>query len=55
MKKRKFNPVNFIPNQSNYQRDPFYECFSTELKGIGENERQRERLLKNSKKHINKK
>lgn len=34
MKKRKFNPVNFIPNQSNYQR---------------------EKLLKNSKKHINKK
>lgn len=34
MRKKKFNSVNFIPNQSNYQR---------------------EKLLKNSKKHINKK
>lgn len=55
MRKKKFNLVNFIPNQSNYQTDPFYGFFSTELKGIGENKRQREKLLKNSKKHINKK
>lgn len=31
MKKRKFNPVNFIPNQSKYQKDFFNEYFEKEL------------------------
>lgn len=31
MKKRKFNPVNFIPNQSDYQREFLNESFEKEL------------------------
>lgn len=52
--KRKFNPVNFIPNQSYYQRGFLNESFEKELQGISANERQRELLLKKSKKHIKK-
>lgn len=55
MKKKKFNLINFIPNQSKYQRDIFNESFEKELEGLAANEIQRELLLKKSKKHINKK
>lgn len=54
MKRKKFNPINFIPHQSDYQRDFFNESFEKELQGIAANERQRELLLKKSKKHIKK-
>lgn len=54
MKKKKFNPVNFIPNQSDYQREFLNESFEKELQGIAANERQKELLLKKSKKHIKK-
>lgn len=54
MKKKKFDPINFIPNQSKYQRSILNESFEKELQGIAANERQRELLLKKSKKHIKK-
>lgn len=52
MKKKKFDPINFIPNQSKYQRSILNESFEKELAA---NEIQRELLLKKSNKHINKK
>lgn len=55
MKKKKFDPINFIPNQSKYQRGIFNESFEKELEGLAANEIQRELLLKKSNKHINKK
>lgn len=57
MKNKKFNLINFIPNQSKYQRGIFNisESFEKELEGLAANEIQRELLLKKSKKHINKK
>lgn len=55
MKKKKFDPINFIPNQSKYQRGIFNESFEKELEGLAANKIQRELLLKKSNKHINKK
>lgn len=55
MKKKKFDPINFIPNQSKYQRGIFNESFEKELEGLAANEIQRELLLKKSKKHLSKK
>lgn len=52
MKKKKFDPINFIPNQSKYQRSILNESFEKELAA---NEIQRELFLKKSNKHINKK
>jgi hypothetical protein len=55
MKKKKFDPINFIPNQSKYQRSIFNESFEKELKGFGANGIQRDLFLKKSNKYINKK
>jgi hypothetical protein len=55
MKKKKFDPINFIPNQSKYQRSIFNESFEKELKGFASNGIQRDLFLKKSNKHINKK
>lgn len=54
MKKKRFNPINFIPNQSKYQRGLLNESFEKELEGLAANEIQRELLLKKSKKHLSK-
>lgn len=52
MKKKKFDPINFIPNQSKYQRSILNESFEKELAA---NEIQKGLFLKKSNKHINKK
>lgn len=52
MKKKKFNLINFIPNQSKYQRGIFNESFEKELAA---NEIQKGLFLKKSNKYINKK
>lgn len=52
MKKKKFDPINFIPNQSKYQRSILNESFEKELTA---NEIQKGLFLKKSNKYINKK
>ena len=52
MKKKKFDPINFIPNQSKYKRSILNESFEKELAA---NEIQKGLFLKKSNKYINKK
>lgn len=52
MKKKKFDPINFIPNQSKYQRSILNESFEKEHAA---NEIQKGLFLKKSNKYINKK
>lgn len=48
-KKRKFDRVNYIPNQDKYQRSFFGDVFQQELLGMSENAKRQQQLAKKKK------
>lgn len=48
-KKRKFDRVNYIPNQDKYQRSFFGDVFQQQLLGMSENAKRQQQLDKKKK------